>query len=123
MIEFLTIISGTISGACFMAIGLRKKLPLFGTLLSPKVYEDLDATDKRLVLIGAIFFCFLLPLLSYICPNCFNLNPSKEVFTMQTISAENLFRRTAFSKSMRKVKSCFFDINHFLVKSKKFSNL
>ncbi|MBI5875129.1 MAG: hypothetical protein HZB81_04685 [Deltaproteobacteria bacterium] len=39
-----------------MAIALRKKLPLFGTLLSPKVYEDIDATDKRLALAGAIFF-------------------------------------------------------------------
>ncbi|MDP2682387.1 MAG: hypothetical protein Q8P28_06225 [Deltaproteobacteria bacterium] len=54
--EILAIISGAISGVCFMAIALRKKLPLFGALLSPKIYEDLDATDKRLALAGAIFF-------------------------------------------------------------------
>lgn len=54
--EVLAILSGLISGACFMAIALRKKLPLFGTLLSPKVYEELDSTDKRLVFMGFIFF-------------------------------------------------------------------
>ena len=57
--EILAIIAGAISGTCFMAIAIRKKLPLFGTLLSPKVYEDLDATDKRLVLAGVIFFLSL----------------------------------------------------------------
>ena len=41
-----------------MAIALRKKLPLFGTLLSPKLYEELDSTDKRLALTGLIFFLF-----------------------------------------------------------------
>lgn len=59
MIKILAIISGIIGGACFMAIALRKKLPLIGTILSPKLKEELDVIDKKLVLVGSFFFCFL----------------------------------------------------------------
>lgn len=56
MVEVLAVLSGIISGLCSMAILLRKKLPLFGTLFSPKLKEELDATDKRLALTALIFF-------------------------------------------------------------------
>lgn len=56
MIEIFAIISGIIAGACLMAIAIRKKLPLIGTILSPKLKEELDATDKKLALAALFFF-------------------------------------------------------------------
>ena len=45
-----------ISGLCLTAIQLRKKLPLFGSLFSPKLNENIDSTDKYLALTALIFF-------------------------------------------------------------------
>ena len=58
MIEILAIICGVISGGCLLAIALRKKLPLIGTIFSPKLSEELDATDKQLAIGALIFFLF-----------------------------------------------------------------
>lgn len=56
LIKILTILCLVISGGCLMVIGFRKKLPLFGAILSPKLKEDLDYIDKRLALIALLFF-------------------------------------------------------------------
>lgn len=54
--KFLPLISGVMAGACLMAISLRKKMPLIGTLLSPKLRGRLDATDTRLAVAALFFF-------------------------------------------------------------------
>jgi hypothetical protein len=56
MIKVLGLISAVISGICLAIIGLRKKLPLFGGIFSPKLNEDIDSTDKYLALAGLLFF-------------------------------------------------------------------
>lgn len=56
--KFLPLISGFIAGACLMFISLRKRMPLIGALISPKLREKLDSTDKKLAF-GALFFFFI----------------------------------------------------------------
>jgi len=58
MLEIFAKICGLISGICLMVIALSKKLPLFGTIFSPKLREKLDVIDKRLALTALIFFLF-----------------------------------------------------------------
>jgi hypothetical protein len=60
MCEMLAVLSGAISGACLATIALRKKLPLIGTLASPRVKVPLDRTDRRLALISLVFFLLCL---------------------------------------------------------------
>lgn len=60
MIEVFAILCGLISGICLMAIALRKKLPVFGAILSSKLREELDSTDKRLALVALVFFLFFI---------------------------------------------------------------
>lgn len=54
--EFLALICAIIAGVCLMVILMRKKLPLIGTILSPKIKEELDSTDKKLALTALFFF-------------------------------------------------------------------
>ena len=56
MIEILAVISGVISGACLMAIALRRRLPWIGTIASPRLKGPLDPTDRRLALTSLVFF-------------------------------------------------------------------
>jgi len=55
-VETLAIIFGFISGGCLLAIQLRKKLPLFGGIVSPKMHENIDSTDKKLAIFALIAF-------------------------------------------------------------------
>jgi hypothetical protein len=59
-VEYLAILFGISTGICFLIIQIRwhliKGLPLFGALLSPKIFEDIDRTDKLLALLGMVFF-------------------------------------------------------------------
>jgi len=58
--EALAILFGLIAGCCGAATSLRwmikKDLPLFGNILSPKIHQELDTTDKRLAAIAGIAF-------------------------------------------------------------------
>ena len=56
MIRVLGLISLIFSGSCIAIIGLRKNLPLFGAIFSPKLNENIDSTDKYLALAGLVFF-------------------------------------------------------------------
>jgi len=56
MFYLLGFISLLISGTCLIVITLRKKLPLFGSILSPKLNEKIDTTDKYLAITAFVFF-------------------------------------------------------------------
>jgi hypothetical protein len=54
--ELLAIISGGVSGACLLAILLKKKLPLWGTLASAEMQQSLSGSDKILASCAALAF-------------------------------------------------------------------
>ena len=56
--KVLAILFGLAAGFCLMVLQMRKKLPLWGSLLSPKMHIDLDSKDK-ILLIAAAVFCLL----------------------------------------------------------------
>lgn len=56
MSAIFAIFSGAVSGVCLLAIIARKKLPLVGTLASPKLKIEIDSTDKRLAIVSLVFF-------------------------------------------------------------------
>jgi len=47
---------GALSGVCLTVVFFRKRLPLFGGLVSSKMRLDLDKTDKRLALTALVLF-------------------------------------------------------------------
>ena len=54
--EFIGLVAMIISGSCLAAIVLRKKLPLFGSIFSSKLNENIDSADKYLAFSGLVFF-------------------------------------------------------------------
>ncbi len=63
--KLIAIFFAILSGSCLLLIQLRKNLPLFGSIISDKVNEKLDSTDKKLAIVALIAFIvcitFLLP--------------------------------------------------------------
>lgn len=62
--ETLALLFGVIAGCALAAIQwrghLKEGLPLWDTLLSPKIFEDLDLIDKRLAVIAGVAFLLCL---------------------------------------------------------------
>lgn len=56
----LAIFFGLLAGCCLAGIALRwhfnKGVPIFGSILSPKIHDELDVVDKRLAIIAGIAF-------------------------------------------------------------------
>jgi hypothetical protein len=60
IINLIRVILFVAAGICLAAIGLRRKIPLIGGILSPKIYDNIDRTDKHLILCVILFlFCFI----------------------------------------------------------------
>lgn len=56
----LAIFFGLASGCCLFVIQMRKKLPLWGSLLSPKINLVLDSKDKILLVLALVLFVLCL---------------------------------------------------------------
>ena len=57
MMEYIEQLSGIISGICFLALAVRKKLPLLGLIFkSPRRIKELSYIDKFLFLTMLILF-------------------------------------------------------------------
>ncbi|MCP3892198.1 MAG: hypothetical protein GY702_25505 [Desulfobulbaceae bacterium] len=62
--KVVALIFAVLSGCCLVLIQMRKKLPLFGSISSPKLHCELDKTDKKLAL--AALMAFLVCILSLV---------------------------------------------------------
>lgn len=61
--EYCAAFFGIISGVSLISIQLRKKLTLFGSILSPEMNKNLDKTDKKLAIISFASFIICLAFL------------------------------------------------------------
>lgn len=58
--ESIAIIFGALSGGCLLTIAIRRRVPLWGGLLSPRIRVELDTTDRRLALGTLVSFALCL---------------------------------------------------------------
>lgn len=62
--EALAILFGVITGGCLLIIQVRvhvkKGLPLFGSILSDKLLEEIDKIDKTLAFFALISFLIMM---------------------------------------------------------------